>query len=297
MTRTTHAKVAGFDGARAEATCADSRLRPLSFFCMSLRLLPSSRGLWRFLSLLVSSRRTKRAATLPAPFPVDWRQLLENCYGHYRRLPADLRVRFEKQVQLFIADKRITGIGVEVTDELRVLVAASAVTLTLGWGDYDWAELREVLLYPESFDRDFTLGEGDHTGIAHPWGTVILSVPALRFSFTEPDDGYHVGIHEFAHLLDVEHNRFDGIPSWLTNDQIGEWERLRDEEMQRLRTGDSILDAYGAYDPVEFLAVAIETFFERPRALRESQGRLYQTLANYFRQDPATWDDERLDRM
>ena len=31
--------------------------------------------------------------------------------------------------------------------------------------------------------------------------------------------------------------------------------------MQRLQQGESILDAYGAYDPVEFMAVAIESFF------------------------------------
>ena len=37
--------------------------------------------------------------------------------------------RFEDDLRLFLAEKRITGVGIEATDELRLLVAASAVTL------------------------------------------------------------------------------------------------------------------------------------------------------------------------
>ena len=44
----------------------------------------------------------------------------------------------------------------EVDDELRLLVAASAVTLSAGWPDYEWDQLTEVLLYPDDFDRDYT---------------------------------------------------------------------------------------------------------------------------------------------
>ena len=243
-----------------------------------------------------TQRSTRRAAALSTAFPESWRHVLESNSGHYRRLPRDLRAQFEKDVQIFVTQRRITGIGIEASDELKLLVAASAVTLSLGSPGYDWDNLAEVLLYPENFGRDyaFRVEEDQRAGEAHPWGTVILSVPTLRRSFEDPNDGYHVGIHEFAHLLDVDSTRFDGIPSWLNDRQIGEWERLRDREMQRLARGDSILDEYGAHDPVEFMAVAIENFFERPRALRSGHAKLYQMLANYFRQDPAAWDDERL---
>ena len=212
--------------------------------------------------------------------------------AHYRRRSFELRSRFEEQVGLFLAERRITGVNVEATDELRVLVAASAVTISVGWQDYDWSEVREVLLYRDSFGRDFAHGpDADSAGVAHPWGIVILSVPSLRDSFEIPDDGYHVGIHEFAHLLDVEATRFDGIPSWLSDRGIREWEQLRDREMERLQNGDSVLDEYGAFDRVEFLAVAMEGFFERPVALRENHRRLYEMLASYLHQDPAAWED------
>jgi hypothetical protein len=65
------------------------------------------------------------------------------------------------------------------------------------------------------------------------------------------------------------------------------------KEMERLRKGKSALDPYGAEDPVEFLAVAVEGFFETPLLLRQRHREVYAILAEYFRQDPAAWDDAR----
>lgn len=242
---------------------------------------------------LLRRRSERRSRLLALPFPDRWRRILEERYDHYDRLPEPLRARFEADLRLFLAEKRITGVAVEVSEELRVLVAASAVTLSLGWPDYEWDQLAEVLLYPQDFDRDYGFDSEELAGEAHPWGTVILSVPALEESFDDPDDAYHVGIHEFAHLLDVDQTHFDGIPVGLDPARHAQWVALAEREMQRLRRGKSVLDDYGAEDPVEFLAVAVEAFFEAPLALRQRHRELYAILAEYFNQDPAAWDDAR----
>ena len=236
--------------------------------------------------------RARRAA-LASPFPEAWRVLLRQWCDHYNRLPGDLRARFEDDVRVFLAEKPITGVGVEVIDELRLLVAASAVTLSLGWPAYDWEQLNEALLYPDDFDRDYEFGADDLSGQAHPWGTVILSVPALCQSFRDPDDAYHVGFHEFAHLLDLEQTHFDGIPHGFGDDAARRWVEVRERELPRMLRGESVLDEYGAHDPVEFLAVAVEAFFETALALRRNHGDLYELLVTFFRQDPAAWDDAR----
>ena len=252
-------------------------------------------GLAAAVLLVTAFRRgdARRRAALAAPFPAAWREALLHRYDHYHRLPDEWRARFEDDVRLFLAEKRITGVEVEATDELRLLVAASAVTLSLGWPDYEWDQLSEVLLYPQAFDRDYGFENADLAGQAHAWGTVILSVPALLESFEDPDDGYHVGIHEFAHLLDADRTRFDGIPAGLAPRRSVEWVALVEKEMERLRRGKSVLDAYGGEDPVEFLAVAVESFFEAPVALRQRHRELYAILSEYFAQDPAAWDDAR----
>jgi MtfA peptidase len=244
--------------------------------------------------LRISGRRlARRRALLARPFSEAWRSFLERRYDHFDRLPPDLRSRFEDDVRIFVDEKRITGVDVDVTDELRLLVAASAVTLSLGWPSYEWEQLTEVLLYPDGFDRDYNFGVRERVGETNRWGSVILSVPSLIESFEDPDDAYHVGIHEFAHLLDVDRLNFGGIPPGLDATRRREWVLLAESEMERLRHGRSVLDPYGAHDPVEFLAVAVEAFFEVPRAIRHRHAELYAMLSVYFSQDPAAWDDRR----
>jgi len=239
------------------------------------------------------ARTARRRAALAAPLPARLRAFLLESYDHYERMDPAWRARFEDDVRLFLAETRITGIGIEATDELRLLVAASAVTLSVGWPEYEWDQLTEVLLYPDDFDRDYAFGGDERSGETHPWGTVILSVPSLHESFEVPDDAYHVGIHEFAHLLDVDQTHFDGIPVGLSRDQAREWVAVAEKEMERLRHGRSAFDDYGAHDPVEFLGVAVEAFFEIPQRVRRRHPEVYAILSEYFRQDPAAWDDAR----
>ena len=102
-----------------------------------------------------------------------------------------------------------------------------------------------------------------------------------------------MGLHEFAHLLDVDQTHFDGIPVGLDEAQARAWLAVAEREMERLRRGRSAFDDYGAHDPVEFFAVAVEAFFEIPQLVRRRHREVYAILSAYFRQDPAAWDDAR----
>src|SRR5215216_4517547 len=86
---------------------------------------------------------------LPEPFPDEWASFLWDHSAHYRRLPGRLPRAFERDVQRFIATQRITGVETMVDDRLRLLVASSAITLSVRWKGYKWSELSEVLLYPD----------------------------------------------------------------------------------------------------------------------------------------------------
>lgn len=224
------------------------------------------------------------------PFPDEWASFLWNHSAHYRRLPSGLNTTFERDVQRFIATQRITGVEIEVDDHLRLLVSASAATLSLGWPEYKWREVTEVLLYPDHFDRDFTIGSPELAGLAHVWGTVILSVPALWHGFEHYDDAYHVGLHEFAHLLTFDQGKNVRIPVGLRPRRIQLWEAIQARELTRIRSGDSVVEVLGVDTDVEFFPSAVEAFFQKPIVLKHSHRRLYGFLSNYFGQDPATWE-------
>lgn len=187
-----------------------------------------------------------------------------------------------------MATRSVTGVDLKVTDELRLLVAVSAATLSAAWPRYEWSQVTEVLLYPDSFDRDFVVGPQDFAGVADHWGTVVISVPALRHSFENESDGYHVGLHELAHVLQ-EPASTAGIPRSLRDAEVREWDAIQHREIELARLGNSVLDPYGGSESREFFPVAVESFFERSIALRENHSALYAFLRAYFGQDPAAW--------
>lgn len=255
------------------------------------RVRPWLSGAWRFLTPETSRRRELRAQ----PLARASQDLLMRHSAQYRWLPPDVQQEFNRQLQVFLTDKQITGVETDVTDDTRLLVAASAVSLTAGWPGYTWDQLSEVLVYPEHFDRDyqFTLqltADPVLTGQAHPWGVVILSRPALEASFAGLGrPGSHVGLHEFAHLLDLQQARFDGVPSYLRDEGVRRWVALTDRERERLEHGMSALDPYGLSSPPELWAVAVEAFFQNPVVIADAHRELYGFLASYFNQDPAKW--------
>lgn len=239
------------------------------------------------------------------PLPRPARDVLTRRSAHYRMLPPDVRDEFDRQLQVFLAEKQITPIKTRLNAEGRLLVAASAVTLTAGWSGYTWDQLREVLVYPDHFDRDYQFAstrsaDGEPSpalepdpilsGQAHPWGVVILSHPALNASFAAAGRRVsHVGFHEFAHLLDLARNNFDGVPSYLPDDGVRRWARIMEREFERLEHGHSVLDPYGLSSPPELFAVAVEAFFQNPIEVANGHRELYEFLSSYFNQDPAAW--------
>jgi len=92
--------------------------------------LVAGAGLGLAVRHVLGRRTARRRAALALPFPENSRAFLLDRYDHFERLDPLWRARFEDDVRIFLVEKRITGVGVEATDELRLLVAASAVTLS-----------------------------------------------------------------------------------------------------------------------------------------------------------------------
>jgi hypothetical protein len=234
----------------------------------------------------------RRDITPPESFPDEWASFLWEQSAHYRRLPARLATAFERDIRRFVSTRRITGVDTDVDDPLRLLVAASASTLSAGWPGYDWGEVSEVLLYPDDFDRDYAVGRPELAGVAHVWGTVILSIPSLLHSFASCEEPFHVGFHEFAHLLTYAKGEHMNVPVGLAAARIRQWEALQSAELQRVADGESVVSSY-ALQPSEFFPCSVEAFFQKPIELKEGHRTLYAFLSRYFRQSPALWESTR----
>lgn len=232
----------------------------------------------------------RRKQILKKAFPQNWRDILEKEVHFYKKLSDSEKIRFEKNVQIFLAEKTITGIKTEIDDKVRVLVAASAIIPIFGFESWEYNNLSEVLIYPGSFTQDFR-----HTGAGrNVLGMVgegimnrmmILSKPALLNGFHRSRDGQNTGIHEFVHLLDASDGTYDGIPALLERQFVLPWLGLMYKEIKLIKRRKSELRAYGGTNKQEFFAVASEYFFERPDKLKEENPELYNMLSEIFQQE------------
>jgi MtfA peptidase len=271
---------------------------PLSFFAFLALLMaawlvgPQAWAAWR------------RSRTRRQPFPAAWRELLRRRMPLYSRLPAPLQLALKKHTQVLLAEKPFIGCaGLEVTTEMRVLIAAQAALLLLnGHGGY-FPQLRQVLVYPGAFVT--TRPHSDEHGVVHDtrralagesWqqGQVLLSWDDVVAGAANADDGRNVVIHEFAHQLDQARGHANGAP-WLgRRERYARWAAVLGAEFnalrQRLNAGEQgVIDAYAATEPAEFFAVVSEHFFEQALALAAGHPALYDELARYYGVDPRHW--------
>lgn len=94
-----------------------------------------------------------------------------------------------------------------------------------------------------------------------------------------------VVVHELVHVLDHLDDP-QGMLPFMEPDERREWVRLRDHEREKIEDGASALDKYALTNDMEFLAVAVETFFARPQALAISSPKLFQLIDRYFQVEP-----------
>jgi Mlc titration factor MtfA (ptsG expression regulator) len=268
--------------------------------------------IWNFLLLgigvgvlVIKVRRNRERRRLyTAPFPEAWCELLKKDWPLYVRIPEAHRKTLHGYIQIFIAEKNFEGCGgLELTDEMKVLVAAQACLILCGSHHPVYPKLKSVLLYPHTFvaggkgifgsqfeEPSARLGESWQTG------TVILSWNSVKGGAQNIQDGHNVSLHEFAHQLDQEDGLADGAPHLSSLSAARTWASVFQHEFKDFlndldKGRKTVIDDYGATNGAEFFATATEAFFEKPDQLLRKRPELYAELKKYYQLDPATWNE------
>lgn len=251
--------------------------------------------------------RLRRSKVRAVAFPATWRKILRRRVPLVRRLPAHLQMQLKKNMQVFIAEKSFLGCaGLQITEEMRVVIAAQACLLILNRATDYFANVRQVLVYPGAFfvnrtstDYAGVQRENRHALAGESWsqGQVILSWQDTMEGAAVADDGRNVVIHEFAHQLDQENGAARGAPppTWGdTQYDARRWSKVFQAAYAQLQSEvesgvQGLINHYGAQDPAEFFAVVSEVFFEQPKELAAHYPALYRELSGYYKVDPAAW--------
>jgi Mlc titration factor MtfA (ptsG expression regulator) len=243
------------------------------------------------------------------PFPNEWLKIIKNRVAFFVRLSAADQAELLDHIQVFLAEKGFEGCaGLEITDEIRVTIAAQACLLLLHRRTDYFPWLLTILVYPSTYlveeNRPVegpVWGEGKMSRLGETgrtMGSMVLAWDAVKSGAADPSDGKNVVLHEFAHQLDYENFAADGAPALATREQQMSWREVMRTEFASLRAADdtgipTLLDTYGATNPAEFFAVSVEAFFERPSALCSRHPKFYAELQRYFNQSPIDYSAER----
>ncbi len=236
-------------------------------------------------------KKSKPKEAKPCAIPDKWRVLLKENVHFYNNLEEAQQRQFESDIQRFLQAVSITGVKTEVELLDRILIASSAVIPLFGFPAWTYSHLDEVLLYPDSFDRNYNIGNKEEmitgmVGSGPMEGKVILSKPSLRMGFDIANDKKNVGIHEFVHLFDKETGSIDGIPPGFEDKAYAlPWLDFVKQKIEEIVTDRSDINDYGATNRQEFFAVTSEYFFERPHLLKRKHPQLYGKLSKVFNQD------------
>jgi len=250
---------------------------------------------------LVNLRRDHIKAQL---FPRHWLSIVERNLAIYNTLSHSEQKQLRGYIQVFLKEKQFIGcLGLQITEEMKVTIAAIACLLLFSDRQTYFPNLRSILIYPNAYivnetvmsDR-YVVEERRVARLGESWtrDQLVLSWDQVRQDLLNWQDGHNVVLHEFAHQLDQEDGIAEGVPILPRALDYAVWSKVMNAEYLQLcdrveNNKKTVIDSYGATNPAEFFAVATETFFEKPIQLNKKHQALYELLQRYYRLDPLQW--------
>jgi len=272
----------------------------LILFFGFIALISSVLSLW-----LVWKQKKQHEMLAQMPFEIRYRKLLMRT-PHYPCLSEEERERIERAILRFIHTKEFVGVKMNVTDEMKVLIAFYACLLLLHIETKNcYDNLHTVILYPDPVHYN-TLYEHDGVYTQEKMlingqsanDTVILVWRDVRYEACHLQP-HNVIIHEFAHELDFMSGEVDGTPP-LKQGAYQRWVEVFEhcfhqltytvEHYEKSLWGAyALFGDYAAKNRSEFFAVATERFFESPYRLKNNFPELYAVLKSFYGTDPVVW--------
>jgi Mlc titration factor MtfA (ptsG expression regulator) len=261
--------------------------------------------LFRSLLLRFIARADRAGATA---IPSDWLPIIQRDVPAVRGLAGHQRERLLESVQELVETRRWEGCGgLTLSTQMKLVIAAQASLLTLALPGAPYPHLRSILVYPQTFvprrlldARKWlpsSVAEEEMPELGEAWadGTIVLAWDSA-LAGAHLSDGHNVVYHEFAHELAFEKHLIPNLSRvQATVADPSTWQRVLQESYEQfcrdVESGaPAVLDEYGVTNLGEFFAVATETFFVNPSALRDAYPELYTQLRTLYRQDPAQGD-------
>lgn len=217
----------------------------------------------------------------------DQRSILRKEFKFFTKLNAKHQSSFEHRMARVIKRLEFIGKDIEITNEMKVVIAATLVKLTFGLRDYMIKSVERIIIYPEEFYSQ--------TNKAYHKGEFNLGYKALVFSWDDVVHGYHIeddnlnlAVHEFTHAIHFYYMRVrrHSTSAAIFLDAYVELTNMLDKnaKLKSDLVSSKFLRDYAFTNQFEFLSVILETFIESPEQFRSQFPKIYKkvkTMLNF----------------
>jgi Mlc titration factor MtfA (ptsG expression regulator) len=210
----------------------------------------------------------------------DQSSFLESNFSFYKKLPSKKKNYFNHRVASFIAKYQFIGQGgFEVTEEVKLLLAATYVMLTFGMRHYRINNFDKIIIYCESYYSVIT--KQYHKGEFNP------ALKALVFSWKDFEEGLkyendnlNLGLHEFSHALYFHGLKGRDQSSVVFSDSYDKIiDYLKRPDVLKGLVESNYFRIYAYTNQAEFIAVVLEHFFETPLQFKQEHPELFTIVA------------------
>ncbi len=201
--------------------------------------------------------------------------ILQKDFRFYQKLNNEEKQKFENRVNHFLINKTFLGKSIEITDEMRVMISASAVQLTFGLHPVYLSHFNTITIVPAGhfpvYDRkDFTIG----------WHDFIAG-------YSDHRDGYNPGLQKIATMLSLEHRICKEKKYIFRPYRYLQWKNTSEKEAIRwIRAGVTRFRSIKEINEHDYFATAVVYFFEQPEDFRSRFPELFDALKHLLRQNP-----------
>lgn len=211
-------------------------------------------------------------------------QLLIQKNPFYACLSEEAKKRFEQRVIEFVKLKTFVGRdGFILSDEVKIVLAATAIQLTFGLDNYKFKSLQAINIFQDEFYSP--LFKASFKGLTSRNGVLSLSWKHFENGFENNSDKLNLGLHEFAHALVIDLHDKNKFNNSFSN-YFNTWKKEASVLFFKLRAGDnSFFRSYGATSLQEFFSVCVEHFFEQPQEFCDRYPLLYGHTTILLNQD------------
>ncbi len=217
-------------------------------------------------------------------FSTQWESFLYDYHLYYRNLDQEGKKRFIKRVQSILKNLVIIGKeGLQVTEEIKILVVANLVQLTFGLKKYWLYGYEYIYLYPETFSLPNQTEAV--AGSTYQQKIIALSWRNFAIDHLKANDGHNISLSQYALGLVqtvLNGNSYDSkFGSYLDT-----WFEIINKEIGLKTNKDGIGGIESTTENLkQTFAKCVELFFEKPAFFKKELPTSYAHFCLLLNQD------------